>query len=231
MKAYQEFSLFPDGQIIHRQTLLARALAEIGECGIAKHLLDPVLSEQGRYRDAWIVRGFCALATDDPKGALSALEQAYALDPSKPETQYFLARTHAALGDPQNAVTFLQYAIINGFEPVRDARRLLASYAQELGNVDLALEQRLLLVDGGSLADMRAYVEQASTIPSSAAQGYKVAESGVARWPDEAGAHALAASAALAAGLPDRAKQHAERALNIDPRNEEAQRVLRLSQS
>ena len=221
-KAYREFDLFPGGQSIHRQTLLARALAEIGQCSIAQRLLEPVLQEQSSYRDAWIVRGFCALASDKPAQALTALEQAYSLDPSKPETQYFLARTHAALGDPQNAVTFLQYAIINGFEPLRDARILLAEYAQELGNIDLALEQRRLLIEGGSLADLRSYVELAISVPAHTAEGYKAAEEGTHRWPDDASAFALTAKAALAAGMMTEAKNAAAAALALDAHNADA---------
>lgn len=224
-QAYEEFALFPDGQDIHRQTLLARALAENEQCFLSLRLLDPVLSAASRYRDAWIVRGFCELMTDEPKAALTALEQAYTLDPSKPETQYFLARTHAMLGDPQNAVTYLQYAIINGFEPVRDARALLAEYALELGNIDLALEERKLLADSGTLADVRAFAELAISLPQHVVAGFQSAESAAKRWPEDAGAQALAAKAALAAGLPAEAERFALQALAIDPRNPEALKV------
>lgn len=227
MRAYQEFALFPDGQEIHRQTLVAHALAETGECELALTLVNAVVTVQSRYRDAWIVKGYCEFATERLKDALTSLEQAYALDPEKAETQYFLARVHSALGDPQNAVTFLQYAIINGFEPEKDARSLLSDYAKELGNTDLALEQlQILAKDPGSTIDsFVTYVNLALSLQSHAPSAYELAKDAVKRWPNDSTALALAARTALASGLPNDAKKYIDASLAIDPQNAEALRV------
>ncbi|HRH93050.1 MAG TPA: tetratricopeptide repeat protein, partial [Candidatus Peribacteria bacterium] len=99
--AFNEFSLFAEGQDTHLATLLGRALAQVGECESALTLVDGVTAKQDRYRDAWIVKGYCEFTTERLQDALASLERAYSIDPEKPETQYFLARTHAALGDPQ----------------------------------------------------------------------------------------------------------------------------------
>lgn len=227
LAAYGEFALFPGGQDIHLQTLLARALAQIRACEPALILLDKVVIIAPRYRDPWIVKGYCEFVGERTKESLASLEQAYSLDAEKPEIQYFLARTHAALGDPQNAVTFLQYAIVNGFSPVRDARELLAEYALELGNPDLALEQYRLLAEqtDGDIADVANYVNLAVKNDARAVDAFDVAKQALKRWPDDPRALALAAKAALIAGMPDDATRYLQSALRIDPRNAEALKV------
>lgn len=219
LRAYQEFALFPDGQEIHRQTLLAHALAETGECETALTLVNAVVSVQSRYRDAWIVKGYCEFATERLKDALTSLEQAYALDPEKAETQYFLARVHSALGDPQNAVTFLQYAIINGFQPENDARALLADYANELGNTDLALEQLQLIAmaEDSTLDAFDNYIVLALSLQNHAVDAHTLAKTAVSRWPNDAHALALAGRTAIEAGLPEDAKKYIEQAEKINP--------------
>ena len=222
--AYGEFALFPAGQDVHLKTLLARAMAQVHACEPALTLLDNVISSTPRYRDAWIVKGYCEFVGERLKESLASLEQAYAIDPEKPEIQYFLARTHAALGDPQNAVTFLQYAIRNGFSPIRDARELLADYAMELGNADLALEQYKLLAaqDDGDLSDTARYVNLAVQSSAHGVDALEVAKRALKQWPDDPRALALAAKAAIAAGLPDDAARYLQSALRIDPRNADA---------
>lgn len=224
LQAYNEFSLFPEAQSVHLATLLARALAQVNECETALTLVSPVTLSDPRYRDAWIVKGFCEFTTERTREALSSLEQAYSLDPEKPEIQYFLARTHAALGDPQNAVTFLQYAILNGFIPERDARELLAEYARELGNTALALEQYKLIAESktGDLAAYTRYVDLAVGTQNHTLDALALAKAALVKWPDDSAVLALAAKAALAAGLPADAEKYVQSALNIDPKNPEA---------
>jgi len=224
LHAYQEFSLFPNGQTIHLQTLLARALAEVNECETSLKLIHPVIATEPRYRDAWIVKGFCEFNTERTQEALASLNQAYSLDPEKPEIQYFLARTHAALGDPENAVTFLEYALLNGFQPEKEARLLLADYAQELGNTELALEQYKVMTeaDESDLDTFRQYITLAISSSKHSLDALSVAKNALARWPDDPVALTLAAKAALAAGVPSDARKYIQAALTIDPTNKDA---------
>ncbi len=173
------------------------------------------------------MKGYCEFTTERTKDALASLEQAYSLDPEKPEIQYFLARTYAALGDPQNAVTFLQYAIMNGFEPKKDAVSLLADYAKELGNTELALDQLKLLADDqdSDLAAFQAYVDLALTTPTHTLDALAEAKTALTRWPNDVGTLTLAAKAALGAGVPTDAQKYIDQALNIDPKNAAAQEV------
>lgn len=223
-KAFSEYSLFPEGQTIHLQTLIAHALARINQCETALPILNRVIGAQEKYRDAWIVKGFCEFTTERLKESISSLEKAYSLDPEKPETQYFMARAYAASGDPQNAVTYLQYALLNGFSPEDDARELLAEYARELGNTELALEQYGLLAesnDSGFDAFER-YVNLAVNSPNRSLDALSQAKKALVRWPDDPDVLALAAKAAEAAGLPDDANKYIEKALKLDPKNPKA---------
>lgn len=228
LEAFAEYALFPESSSAHLLTLVARALAETNECEVGLSLVRPVTEGKAEYRDAWIVRGFCEFTTERTNEALASLEHAYKLDPEKPEIQYFLARTYAALGDPQNAVTYLQYAILNGFEPERDARELLAEYAQELGQTDLALTQYTIIAEenDGGIEEYRRAIELAAGTEAHALDALDLAKKAQKKWPDDAEVLALLAKASLAAGLPNDAKQYAERAIAIDPTNEMARVVL-----
>ena len=223
-QAYDEFALFPNGEDIHLQTLLARALAEVGECETALGFVKTVVTEQSRYRDAWIVKGYCEFVTERTQDALASLEQAYSIDPEKAEIQYFLSRVHKALGDTQNAVTFLQYAVINGFEPQKDARSLLADYAVELGNKELALEQLKALIDAKdvTLSAYADYVSLAVTMENHIGDAVDASKKALEKWPDQADAFAINAEALFAAGQTQQAKDAVSRALSIDPKNQKA---------
>jgi tetratricopeptide (TPR) repeat protein len=220
MAAFKEFSLFAEGQETHLDTLLARALAQVGECETALTYVNKVTAKQDRYRDAWIVKGYCEFTTERLQDALASLERAYSIDPEKPETQYFLARTHAAMGDPQNAVTFLQYAVLNGFSPAKDARDLLAQYALELGDTDLALEQyRTIAEDPASEPeDYEKYVNLALQLPNRANEAYQAAKDAQAKWPDDALPFVMLGKAAGALGAKDEAEKALREALRIDPK-------------
>lgn len=227
LNAFDEFALFPEGQPMHLTTLLGRALAQVNECEIALPLLSEVVLATDGYRDAWIVKGFCEFSTERFSEALISLERSYNLDPEKPEIQYFLARTYYGLGDPQNAVTFLQYAIVNGFQPEREARDLLATYAKELGNTDLALDQYRALTEkeNSDISSFEKFILLAITIPSRAEDGYQLAQVARSKWPDDASTLALLAESEIATGRIAEAQAHIDEALNIDPTNDRALKV------
>lgn len=228
LSAYNEYALFADTQDIHLRTLLARALAQVDECESALPIIGKVVTQRDSYRDAWIVKGFCELSTERTQTAQVSLERAYALDPEKPEIQYFLARTYDALGDSQNAITFLQYAIINGFTPEKDARELLATYALKINNQSLALEQYAAIVSDqpNDFISLDTYVHLALAIPGHAQEAYAAAKNAQTKWPDEPAVLTLVGETAASMGKTDEAKQALEAALRIDPTYHAAQNVL-----
>lgn len=227
MSAYDEYALFPKSPEIHLTTLLARALAETQECELALPLLTRVIQERDRYRDAWIIQGYCELTTERTKEALASLEHAYQLDPEKPETQFFLARAYARLGDHGNAVTFLQFTIKNGFKPEREARTLLASEAVATGNSLLAFEQYAAIITGPD-ADVGAFDQYIGLglglgkKDEAYAAGKKVVE----KWPDDGKSWELLGIAAAAFDKKDEAKTALTKALQLDPTLESAREKL-----
>ncbi len=225
--AYEEFDQFPGGKPIHQTTLLARALAQVQECELALPLLAQVTGEQTDYRDAWIVQGYCELTTERFPESLASFERAYQIDPEKPEIQYFLGRAHGALGDHQDAVTFLQYALQNGFLPEKEVRSRLAQEALEAGNSALALEQYDALI-GLPDADSSS-VERAVTLAitlNKKEDAYAQAKAGVARWPDDAKVQEMLGWAAQETGRADEAKAALTRAVEIDPTLQSAKERL-----
>lgn len=228
LDAYGEFALFPDSGQAHLQALLGRSLAQLNECDIALPLLNKAIAAEGSYRDAWMVKGYCEFATGQNNEALASLERAYQLDPEKPEIQYFLARVYHALKDTTNAITFLQYAIVNGFQPEKDARDLLAVYAIETDNISLALDQYEALTkkENPEFLYFRKYVEIATSVPNHSEDGYAMAKKAALKWPDDASSLALLAKAAAATSRLEEAQAVAQNALKIDARNTEALDVL-----
>jgi tetratricopeptide (TPR) repeat protein len=216
--AYDEFALFPEGRDIHLETLLARALAQVQECELALPLLTNVTTQQDDYRDAWIVQGFCQLTTERYDAALTSLERAYALDPEKPEIQYFLGRTYAALKDHQNAITFLQYALKNGFQPETDVRRAIGAEAQLAGDFALAFNQyqAVATASGADLTTIGKFVEVAIQADRKDA-AFEAAQKATVRFPDSGKAFAILGDAAAILEKKDDARAAYEKALQLDP--------------
>ena len=216
--AYDEYALFPQSPALHLTTLLARALAQVQECELALPLLSQVTNQQNDYRDAWIVQGYCELTTNRFPESLSSFEHAYTIDPVKPEIQYFLARAYSAISDHGNAITFLQYALQNGFEPAAEARRLLAQEALQKGDTNLALEQFDLLTqqDDATLETYSSYVTTAIA-SNHKEEAYVKASEAVKKWPKEAVAFDLLGWSAEQTGRKEEAKTNLTKALQLDP--------------
>jgi tetratricopeptide (TPR) repeat protein len=228
LTAYDEYTLFPESPQIHLLTLLSRSLAQVQECELALPLLSQVTRAQDDYRDAWIIQGFCELTSERPAEALASLERAYQIDPEKPETQYFLGRAYMEQGDHGNALTFLQYALQNGFEPAAEARRLIASEALQTGNIALALDQTDALTKLPN-ATIDAYSDYVSAaILSDKKQEAEVkAQEAVQKWPNAALAYDLLGWAQAENDKKDEAKKNLEKALQLNPNLESAKEHLK----
>ncbi len=216
--AYDDYALFPESPELHLLTLLGHALADVQECELALPLLSEAVRQQDDYRDAWIVQGFCELTTERTTEALASLERAYQLDPEKPETQYFLGRSYIAQGDHGNALTFLQYALQNGFEPQAEVRRLIAEEALQTGNAALALEQEeaLTKLNDATIDTYANYVAAALTSGKKQDAELKAREA-VQKWPREARAYDLLGWTLAQNGNKEEAKQNLEKALELNP--------------
>ncbi len=225
--AYDEFALFPQSPNIHLVTLLGRALAQIEECPLALPLLSQVTTQQPDYRDAWIVRGFCELSAGTPDTALVSLNQAYGLDPEKPETQYYLGRAYAGTGDHHNAVTFLSNALKNGFKPERTVREALLEEAIASADTLLGLThaQALAALDDATVTDAERAVTlsiQAQDLPGA----LSIAQAATQRWPQDGRSFDLLGLALGASGRRDEARQALESALTLNPNLQSAKERL-----
>ena len=225
--AYDEFALFPESPNIHLITLIARSLAQVQECELALPLLVQVTQEQDDYRDAWIVEGYCELSTERYEQSLHSFERAYALDPEKPEIQYFLGKSYAALGNHQTALTFLQYALKNGFVPETTIRQLIAQEALQTGNPVLTLEQydALTKLPDAAIATFNDFITIALEM-SQKEEAYLKATQALKQWPSDPEAFALLGWAALETGRTDEARSALEQALSLDPNLESAREKL-----
>jgi tetratricopeptide (TPR) repeat protein len=228
MGAYDEYALFPQSPALHLTALLGRSLAQVQECELALPLLTRVTQQQADYRDAWIVEGYCELSTERYQESLASLEKAYQIDPEKPETQYFLARAYAGLEDHNNAVTFLQYALQNGFTPELEVRRALASEAVEAGNMPLAIEQ-LEAMTGDPQATIEVFTQFVTvSLGTNQNEGaYLKALEATRKWPNDPEAHVLLGKSALATEWNEEAKAALEKALRLDPGNAEAEELMK----
>jgi len=226
--AYDEFAIFPESQEVHLLTLLSRALAQVQECELALPILTHVTKQQDDYRDAWIVLGFCQLVSERTQESLTSLERAYALDPEKPEIQYFLGRAYIDLKDHRNALTFLQYALQNGFEPQSEVRRIIAEEATEIGDMKIAVDQYRVLAalpdakpeTGEKLVTLLIGMNQKQDAKTAAKEA-------TLRWPTDAGVWNLLGWAHLELDEKAEAKVALEKALSLNPNLESAKERLR----
>ncbi|MCF7844872.1 MAG: tetratricopeptide repeat protein [Kiritimatiellales bacterium] len=225
--AYDEFMLFPEGSNLHLITLLARALAQSQECELALPLLVQVTTSNDDYRDAWIVQGYCELITERSQDALASLEQAYNLDPQKPEIQYFLARAYADMAQHENAITFFEYSLANGFEPESEIRRLIAKSALENGNAAIALSQyeALTQMEDAPFEMFDGYIT-ASLALGNHEEAFIKATEATTRWPQNARAWELLGWACMETDLTDEAREAFGKALEINPNLKSVQEKL-----
>jgi len=87
-----------------------------------------------------MVMGYCRLMLQDTASAREAFERAYALDPERAETQYFLGLSEERGNNPPEAERWYGFALQNGFEPREELREKLASLALRRGSPEEAAE-------------------------------------------------------------------------------------------
>lgn len=215
--AYDEFNLFPESRVIHLLTLLSRALAQVQECELALPLLNQVLLEENEYRDAWTVQGYCQLVTERTPEAMASFEKAYTLDPEKPEIQYFLGRTYEASKDYDNAVTYLQYALENGFQPKREVQLRLAEVAEKKGDIDLAYEQLRQLIATDDNADTYHKFITLALKNQHDSDAFAAATKGIEKWPEDPVFWLQKGQALAVSNRTEEAREAFNKALTIDP--------------
>jgi tetratricopeptide (TPR) repeat protein len=126
LSAFEEFSLFPEGNPLHLRLLLAKAFNDLRFFEISIQLSKKILKEQENYRDGWIILGHSYLSLERYDLAKNVFNKAFELDPTKPETTFFLGLTETALKEYNSAITHLSMARENGYTPQADVTQALA---------------------------------------------------------------------------------------------------------
>lgn len=125
-QAFSDFKLGRGGQNIFLKALVAKAFIDNENYEIAQTLLNRIVTERKDYRDAWIMLGYVNIVLEDYEIAKDALNNAYDIDPVKPEIQFFLANVHEELGDEEEALNFYQLAYKNDYQPTSHVVQKLA---------------------------------------------------------------------------------------------------------
>jgi tetratricopeptide (TPR) repeat protein len=139
--AYEEHSLFPEGNNLHLRLLLSKAFNNLHFYELSVQSTKAILKDRDDYRDAWIILGHSYLALNRNDLAKNVLTKALELDPTKPETSFFLGLAESAMGDFDNAITHLSMARENGYSPQQEATQALAEAFLEGEYYDAAREE------------------------------------------------------------------------------------------
>ncbi|MBU1992541.1 MAG: tetratricopeptide repeat protein [Patescibacteria group bacterium] len=219
LKAYQEFARNQGGQDMHLKALLSRAYNQVEEYNMALPILFEILKEQKDYRDAWVILGYSYLNLEKIDDAIYAFETAKKLDPQKPETLYFLGLTHFAKGDLEQAISSIEQALDNGFEPAVQANQKLAEiYLLNEDYENAALNYERILEANNS--DINSYVRPVWLYIDKIKNPQKaveIATRAAENHPDKAMGYNLLGWAQTANGDFSEAKQNLQRAIDIDP--------------
>ena len=132
-KAFDEFSLQQDGQQVFLRALIAKALIQNQDFELAHSFLQQALNLRSDYRDAWIMLGYTELNFENYTKAKKAYEHAYDLDPTKAETQFFLAIAYEELDEKEKALEFYQLAFKNQYTPKSHVIQKIAELSLNLG--------------------------------------------------------------------------------------------------
>lgn len=218
--AYREFDYYRDGKPVHLKTLIARAFNQINEPALAIWFLKDILTEKPDYRDAWILLGYAYFNLQQFSSAIDAFQKAYEIDSEKPETQYFLGLAYYALDNKIEAQRFLEYAVLNGFEPKLQAYEKLATLYLDNGFFEKAAkayENSLALMPNRTPEDFTQpiwiYIDKLG-MPERAV---RLAKQVVEAHPDSASALTLLAWADIASGDFTEALKNLEQAKTLNP--------------
>ena len=218
LNAYTEFEFAQAAEPLYRSMLLARAMSENQEYELAIHLLKDMIRERSDLRDAWILLGFSYMNLDKYLFALTSFERAYELDSQWPSTQYFLGLTHAELGNTDQAIIFLNYALNNGFEPsVAVEQKLAELYIDSKRYADAAQAYRKVLEENNS--DITTFIQPVwiyLDFLSQPKEALKIAQQAVIKFPEDPMAYNLLGWAQIGTGNFVEAEKNLNKALEMD---------------
>lgn len=216
--AFATFDVSEGAQETYRRTLLAKALSEVNEHNLAIQVVYDVLEENPQYRDAWIILGYSYLNIEKYFDAISSLEKALEIDPSKPETLYFLGITQKKQGEYGSAINSLEIAVRNGFEPRTMAYKELAESYMKNEEYEKAVMYYEKLIEADK-TNMDAFIKAIwiyIDFIGNPGKAEEIAKTAVEAHPEEALSYNLLGWAKTSSGDMKGAKDNLEKAIEID---------------
>jgi tetratricopeptide (TPR) repeat protein len=219
LESIKESSLQPSGPLSYLQTLMAKTLNSIQEHELAIHMATQATEENPDYRDAWMLLGYANLSLQKYKEAEANLMNAYSLDPSKAEIQYFLAVAHNKLNNPHHSNTFLNYALKNNFYPQENIYELLAENAilkEDFEEANAYLNKRLQM-SNTTVQDYIRPVWLQIEKRNNLKEARRLSQEAIKSFPNHALSTNLMAWVELASGNTDAAIRQLNQAQIMDP--------------
>lgn len=219
--AYDEYALYPDSPKTHIDTLLVRAFCQIGEYELAIAKIKPVLGGDPDYRDAWILLGYAQYSKKNYSQAREAWNYAYALDPGKPETQYFLGLANLQLSDYNEAEKYLALAKANQFAS-KELDTFLAEIYFRTGKYREAADLLKQRIDNDKTVPIDDFARPIYLFLSKLNDGstaWKLASEAANRYPNEPLAHNFTGWVSLENGYLDQAESELKKAIELDPQH------------
>jgi len=218
LDAYKTYEAQQGGQESHLRTLIAEACTEVSQNELAVTILYQVLSQTPTYRDAWILLGYAYLNLAKYEDSASAFEEAIELDTTKPETNYFLALAYFGQDRYEETITYLELALVYGFEPQVQVYQKLAETYFLMEDYELATrnyEKVLELND----TDVNYFIrpiwlnmEKLGNVD----QALELAQWAISSHPDSAMSYNLMGWAMISAQDYEEARTYLESALSMD---------------
>jgi len=218
LNAYTEYEFAKAAEELYLSELLARAFNKVEEYEMAIYKLKNILKTRSDLRDAWILFGFAYLNLESYHFALSAFERAYELDSEWPTTQYFLGLTHAEMGNTDDAIIYLNYALSNNFEPA-------IVIHQKLADLYLAAEDYTKAVDAYESVlsindeDINAFVRPIwiyLDYLNQPAEAFKIAETAAVAFPETAMSYNLLGWSQIGTEDYTEAEKNLKKAIELD---------------
>lgn len=117
IEVYEKFNSSESANIAYLNTMLAKAFNEMDLSELSVELLKKALSENPKYRDAWLLLGYINLKDNQIFDAVESLKKAQEIDPLKPETLFYLGNALKRQNKIDEALKHYEKAYNNGYEP------------------------------------------------------------------------------------------------------------------
>lgn len=218
LNAFTTFERSEGAQNTYLRTLLAQSLSEVNEHNLTIQVVYDVLEANPEYRDAWIILGYSHLHLGKYFDAISSLKKAEEIDPSKPETLYFLGIAEKEQGDYGLAINHLEIAHRNGFEPKESVYKELAESYLKNEEYEKSVEyyEKLIAISPENLDAFIKAIWIYIDFIGDPGEASKIAESVVVAHPNEALSYNLLGWALAEEGDLEGAKDNLDKALEID---------------